>query len=34
MSSHEVDYRILGHEMQLVEIELDPQEAVIAKPAP
>jgi uncharacterized protein (AIM24 family) len=26
-----VDYEIKGHEMQLVEIELDPQETVIAE---
>lgn len=30
-NSHEVDYRIYGEEMQYVEIELDPQEAVIAE---
>jgi len=29
--SHEVDYRIIGHEMQLVEVELDPGETVIAE---
>ncbi len=29
--SHEVDYKILGHEMQLVEVELDPGESVIAE---
>lgn len=28
---HEVDYRIFGEEMQFVEIELDPQEAVVAE---
>eukprot|EP00526_Cylindrotheca_closterium_P011871 CAMPEP_0113619684 /NCGR_PEP_ID=MMETSP0017_2-20120614/10001_1 /TAXON_ID=2856 /ORGANISM="Cylindrotheca closterium" /LENGTH=498 /DNA_ID=CAMNT_0000529275 /DNA_START=32 /DNA_END=1528 /DNA_ORIENTATION=- /assembly_acc=CAM_ASM_000147 len=28
---HKVDYEIKGHEMQLVEIELDPQETVIAE---
>ena len=28
---HEVDYRIYGEEMQFVEIELDPQEAVVAE---
>ncbi|MDX8405658.1 MAG: TIGR00266 family protein [Mariprofundus sp.] len=28
---HEVDYEILGHDMQLVEIELDPGETVIAE---
>lgn len=31
MRSHEVDYEILGSEMQLVEIELDPGETVIAE---
>lgn len=31
MRSHEVDYRIFGHEMQLVEVELDPDETVIAE---
>ncbi|MCS6930418.1 MAG: TIGR00266 family protein [Saprospiraceae bacterium] len=29
--AHEVDFRIYGEEMQCVEIELDPQEAVIAE---
>ncbi len=31
MKSHEVDYRIGGHDIQYVEIELDPQETVIAE---
>ena len=31
MNSHEIDYRIYGEEMQYVEIELDPQEGVIAE---
>lgn len=31
MRCHEVDYEIIGHDMQMVEIELDPQEAVIAE---
>lgn len=31
MKSHEVDYRILGDAMQVVEIELDPGETVIAE---
>lgn len=31
MRSHEVDYEILGDDLQLVEIELDPQEKVIAE---
>ncbi|MBO6607110.1 TIGR00266 family protein [Psychroserpens sp.] len=30
-NAHEIDYRIYGEEMQFVEIELDPQEAVIAE---
>lgn len=30
-NNHEVDYRIFGDEMQFVEIELDPQETVIAE---
>lgn len=28
---HEVDYKIYGEEMQFVEVELDPQEAVVAE---
>lgn len=31
MTTHEIDYRIYGEEMQYVEVELDPQEAVIAE---
>lgn len=31
MKCHEVDYRLIGHEMQMVEIELDPGETVIAE---
>ncbi|MFI2742677.1 TIGR00266 family protein [Zhouia sp. PK063] len=31
MTSHEIDYQIHGEEMQYVEIELDPQEAVVAE---
>nr|WP_283777788.1 TIGR00266 family protein [Sansalvadorimonas sp. 2012CJ34-2] len=31
MRSHEVDYKIIGHDMQMVEIELDPSETVIAE---
>jgi len=31
MRCHEVDYEILGHDMQIVEIELDPGETVIAE---
>ena len=29
--NHEIDYRIWGEEMQCVEIELDPQETVVAE---
>ncbi len=31
MRAHEIDYEIFGEEMQYVEIELDPQEVVIAE---
>ena len=31
MKCHEVDYKIIGDDMQIVEIELDPQETVIAE---
>jgi len=31
MKSHEIDYEIKGHDIQLVEIELDPQETIIAE---
>ena len=31
MQAHEIDYEIFGHEMQFVEIELDPQESVVAE---
>lgn len=30
-SNHEIDYRIVGEEMQYVEVELDPQETAIAE---
>jgi len=30
-TNHEIDYRIFGEEMQCVEIELDPQETVVAE---
>ncbi len=30
-SNHEIDYRIFGEELQCVEIELDPQETVVAE---
>jgi len=31
MRSHEIDYKIFGEEMQYIEIELDPQEVVVAE---
>jgi len=31
MNAHEIDYQIFGEEMQYVEIELDPLEAVVAE---
>jgi len=31
MQSHEIDYKIIGNDVQLVEIELDPGETVIAE---
>jgi uncharacterized protein (TIGR00266 family) len=31
MRSHEVDYKIIGGDIQLVEIELDPNESVVAE---
>ncbi len=31
MNSHEIDYQILGDSIQIVEIELDPDETVIAE---
>ncbi len=31
MNAHEIDYKIYGEEMQYVEIELDPQEGVVAE---
>ena len=31
MYSHEIDYRIIGEDIQIVEIELDPNETVIAE---
>lgn len=30
MVSHEIDYKIFGDDIQFVEIELDPNETVIA----
>ena len=31
MRSHDIDYRILGNDIQVLEIELDPQETVVAE---
>ncbi|MBU8892604.1 MAG: TIGR00266 family protein [Bacteroidales bacterium] len=31
MNSHEIDYKIIGDDIQLVEVELDPNESVIAE---
>jgi uncharacterized protein (TIGR00266 family) len=31
MTSHEIDYKIIGNDIQIVEIELDPNETVIAE---
>ncbi|QIA07093.1 TIGR00266 family protein [Draconibacterium halophilum] len=31
MNSHEIDFKIIGHDVQLVEVELDPEEIVIAE---
>ncbi len=31
MRCHEVDYEIIGHDMQMVEVELDPGESVVAE---
>ena len=31
MKSHQVDYQIIGDDLQFVEVELDPQETVIAE---
>ncbi len=31
MRSHEIDYEIIGTDMQIIEVELDPQETVVAE---
>jgi len=31
MQSHEIDYRIIGHDLQMVEVTLDPGETVVAE---
>ncbi|MFL9481885.1 TIGR00266 family protein [Chitinophagaceae bacterium LWZ2-11] len=32
INNHEIDYRIVGEEMQYVEVELDPHETAVAEP--
>lgn len=31
MRCHEIDYEIIGHDMQMLEVELDPNETVVAE---
>ena len=31
MKCHEVDYKIIGDDMQIVEVELDPSETVVSQ---
>ena len=31
MRCHDVDYEIIGHDMQMLEVELDPDETVVAE---
>ena len=31
MNNHEIDFKLYGDDMQFVEVELDPQETVIAE---
>ena len=31
MISHEIDYKIFGDDIQFVEIELDPNETIVAE---
>ncbi len=31
MNNHEIDYKIFGDDMQYVQVELDPQETVVAE---
>ncbi len=31
MKSHEIDYKIIGNDIQIVEVELDPNETVVAE---
>lgn len=31
MNNHEIDYKLYGDDMQFVEVELDPNETVIAE---
>jgi uncharacterized protein (TIGR00266 family) len=32
MNNHEIDYKIIGEEMQYIELELDPNETAVAEP--
>ncbi len=31
MNNHEIDYKVFGDDMQYVQVELDPQETVVAE---
>ena len=31
MKSDEIDYELIGNDMQIVEVELDPEETVVAE---
>lgn len=31
MNNHEIDYKLYGDDMQYVQVELDPQETVVAE---
>ncbi|UZM99872.1 AIM24 family protein [Lysinibacillus sp. MHQ-1] len=31
MNNHEIDYKLFGDDMQYVQVELDPQETVVAE---
>jgi uncharacterized protein (AIM24 family) len=32
MQCHDIEYDIIGHDLQIVEIELAPRETVVAEP--
>ena len=34
MKCHEVDYKIIGDDMQIVEVELDPKEQLLQRQEP